>query len=263
MARVARERRRTARRRSPTRCSPSACCRSSSRVGGEPSRAGGRLVAVGRARRRAQPGTRHRGESRHERGARRRAAPARSRRVHARPPRLGGRPACRALLREGAARARTARDRRVGALADAPAAARRRCGRAGGCSGGSILRIHLGAFPFGQGSDTPRRSLYRLVEGLLDAASQSWNGGIDTAQLGEAAVPLIIVVASRDPRRRRLRAAPAHRRRSGVPRRRAALRLHRLEGRPVSEGSHPGARDRADAAPVRPGYSEGGVIVRA
>jgi hypothetical protein len=29
---------------------------------------------------------------------------------------------------------------------------------------------------------------------LLDAAHQSWNPGVDTAQLGQAAVPLIIVV---------------------------------------------------------------------
>jgi hypothetical protein len=56
------------------------------------------------------------------------------------------------------------------------------------------LRVHLGAFPFGQGSERLAAPFTGWVRGVLDAASQSWNGGIDTAQLGEAAVPLIIVV---------------------------------------------------------------------
>jgi hypothetical protein len=56
------------------------------------------------------------------------------------------------------------------------------------------LRIHLGAFPFGQGQNRLSAPLAGWWRALLDAASQSWNKGIDTAQLGEAAVPLIIVV---------------------------------------------------------------------
>ena len=56
------------------------------------------------------------------------------------------------------------------------------------------LRIHLGAFPFGQGSERLTAPLAGWTRGLLDAASQSWKEGVDTAQLGQAAVPLIIVV---------------------------------------------------------------------
>jgi hypothetical protein len=56
------------------------------------------------------------------------------------------------------------------------------------------VRIHLGAFPFGQGSERLTAPLAGWKRGLLDAASQSWNVAGDTAQLGEAAVPLIIVV---------------------------------------------------------------------
>jgi len=56
------------------------------------------------------------------------------------------------------------------------------------------LRIHLGAFPFGQGSERLTAPLAGWKRALLDAASQSWSRGIDTAQLGQAAVPLIIVV---------------------------------------------------------------------
>ena len=56
------------------------------------------------------------------------------------------------------------------------------------------LRIHLGAFPFGQGSSRLTAPLSGWKRALLDAAAQSWNPGIDTAQLGQAAVALIIVV---------------------------------------------------------------------
>jgi hypothetical protein len=56
------------------------------------------------------------------------------------------------------------------------------------------LRIHLGAFPFGQGSERLTVPLAGWKRGLLDAASQSWNDGVDTAQMGQASVALIIVV---------------------------------------------------------------------
>jgi hypothetical protein len=56
------------------------------------------------------------------------------------------------------------------------------------------VRIHLGAFPFGQGSERLSVPLAGWARALLDAARQSWNPGVDTAQLGQAAVPLIIVV---------------------------------------------------------------------
>ncbi len=56
------------------------------------------------------------------------------------------------------------------------------------------LRMHLGAFPFGQGSSRLTAPLAGWRRALLDAAAQSWDRGVDTAQLGQAAVPLIIVV---------------------------------------------------------------------
>ena len=56
------------------------------------------------------------------------------------------------------------------------------------------LRVHLGAFPFGQGSQRLTAPLLGWERALVHAASQSWNPGIDTSQLGEAAVPLIVVV---------------------------------------------------------------------
>jgi hypothetical protein len=55
------------------------------------------------------------------------------------------------------------------------------------------LRIHLGAFPFGLGGERLTAPLLGWKRALLDAASQSWNPGTDTAQLGEAAIALIIV----------------------------------------------------------------------
>jgi hypothetical protein len=57
------------------------------------------------------------------------------------------------------------------------------------------VRIHLGAFPFGQGSSRLSPPFVGWKRALVDAASQSWNPGIDTSQMGQAAVPLIIVVA--------------------------------------------------------------------
>jgi hypothetical protein len=56
------------------------------------------------------------------------------------------------------------------------------------------LRIHLGAFPAGQGSERLTAPFLGWLHGLSGAARQSWNPGVDTAQLGQAAVPLIIVV---------------------------------------------------------------------
>jgi hypothetical protein len=56
------------------------------------------------------------------------------------------------------------------------------------------LRIHLGAFPFGQGSERLTAPLAGWKRALLDAASQSWNTGVDTSQMGQASVALIIVV---------------------------------------------------------------------
>jgi len=56
------------------------------------------------------------------------------------------------------------------------------------------LRIHLGAFPFGQGSQRLTAPFLGWARALSGAAAQSWSSGVDTAQLGQAAVPLIIVV---------------------------------------------------------------------
>jgi hypothetical protein len=55
------------------------------------------------------------------------------------------------------------------------------------------LRVHLGAFPFGQGSERLTAPIVGWAKALNGAASQSWNPGVDTAQMGQAAVPLIIV----------------------------------------------------------------------
>ena len=56
------------------------------------------------------------------------------------------------------------------------------------------LRLHLGAFPFGQGRERLTYPFAGWGKGLWAAAAQSWNPGVDTAQLGQAAVPLIVVV---------------------------------------------------------------------
>ena len=56
------------------------------------------------------------------------------------------------------------------------------------------LALHLGATPFGQGKDRLTAPFLGWARALSAAAAQSWNPGVDTAQLGQAAVPLIIVV---------------------------------------------------------------------
>jgi hypothetical protein len=58
------------------------------------------------------------------------------------------------------------------------------------------LRIHLGAFPFGQGSERLTTPFLGWWQGLGGAASQSWSAVVDTAQLGQASLPLIVVVGS-------------------------------------------------------------------
>ena len=58
------------------------------------------------------------------------------------------------------------------------------------------VRIQLGAFPFGQGSSRLAKPLIGWWRALLDAAAQSWNPGVDTSQMGQAAVALIIVTGS-------------------------------------------------------------------
>ena len=56
------------------------------------------------------------------------------------------------------------------------------------------LRVHLGAFPFSQGSQRLTAPLLGWEQALVKAASQSWDVRIDTTQLGQAAVPLIVAV---------------------------------------------------------------------
>lgn len=56
------------------------------------------------------------------------------------------------------------------------------------------LRVHLGAFPFGSGSSRLAKPFAGWWRALADAAAQSWDPGIDTAQLGQVAVPLIVAV---------------------------------------------------------------------
>jgi hypothetical protein len=55
------------------------------------------------------------------------------------------------------------------------------------------LRVHLGAFPIGQGTQRLTAPFLGWARALSAAAAQSWNPGVDTAQLGQAAVPLIVV----------------------------------------------------------------------
>ena len=113
------------------------------------------------------------------------------------------------------------------------------------------LRIHLGAFPFGQGSERLTAPLAGWKRALLDAASQSWNVAGDTAQMGEAAVALIIAVGLAIliggiyALRMRSVVAPAF---LSIA---LLVRVHHAERRAVSEGSDPRARTRAHASPVR------------
>ena len=58
----------------------------------------------------------------------------------------------------------------------------------------AYLRIHLGAFPFGQGTERLTFPLAGWKAALFSAATQSWSRGQIAAQVGEAAVPLIIAV---------------------------------------------------------------------
>lgn len=58
------------------------------------------------------------------------------------------------------------------------------------------LRIHLGAFPFGYGSERLTAPFLGWARGLRAAAAQSWSQGSNAAQLGEAALALIIVVGA-------------------------------------------------------------------
>ena len=68
--------------------------------------------------------------------------------------------------------------------------------------GGSPARRRLvalsprpsGAFPFSQGSQRLTAPLLGWEQALVKAASQSWDVRIDTTQLGQAAVPLIVAV---------------------------------------------------------------------
>jgi len=58
------------------------------------------------------------------------------------------------------------------------------------------VRIHLGAFPFGEGSERLTAPFLGWADALRAAAQQSWSQGSNAAQLGEAAVALIIVVGA-------------------------------------------------------------------
>ncbi len=58
------------------------------------------------------------------------------------------------------------------------------------------LRVHLGAFPFGEGSQRLTAPFLGWARGLRLAAVQSWSQSSDTAQLGEASVALILVVGA-------------------------------------------------------------------
>lgn len=56
------------------------------------------------------------------------------------------------------------------------------------------LRIHLGAFPFGQGAERLTYPFGGWKAGLFAAAKQSWAADQIDTQVGQAAVPLIIAV---------------------------------------------------------------------
>jgi len=58
------------------------------------------------------------------------------------------------------------------------------------------LRLQLGAFPFGEGSERLTAPFLGWERGLVAAARDSWSSDPATAQLGEAAVGLIIVFAA-------------------------------------------------------------------
>jgi hypothetical protein len=58
------------------------------------------------------------------------------------------------------------------------------------------LRIHLGGFPFGYGSQRLTAPFVGWTQGMLDAASQIWQPDPNAAQLGQAAVALIIAVGA-------------------------------------------------------------------
>ncbi len=58
------------------------------------------------------------------------------------------------------------------------------------------LRIHLGHLPFGYGGERLTTPLSGWTRGILDAAGQIWSPNPDTAQLGQAAVALIVVVGA-------------------------------------------------------------------
>lgn len=58
------------------------------------------------------------------------------------------------------------------------------------------LRIHLGSFPFGPGSQRLAAPFVGWLQGLSAVASQSWSQGSNAAQLGEASVALIVVFAA-------------------------------------------------------------------
>jgi hypothetical protein len=55
------------------------------------------------------------------------------------------------------------------------------------------LRLQLGAFPFGQGTQRLTAPFLGWARALTAASAQSWDPGVDTAQLGQAAIPLILV----------------------------------------------------------------------
>ena len=113
------------------------------------------------------------------------------------------------------------------------------------------LRVHLGAFPFSQGSQRLTAPLLGWEQALVKAASQSWDVRIDTTQLGQAAVPLIvavgiaILVGAIYALRLRSVVDPAFLVLAGP------LRVRRRDRVPVPEGPDPRTRPRARPAPLR------------